>query len=82
MYANMESGMNKVYQASYMLPTLLDKTIFFLLDAKYCCYLSGMKNYGQEKYEGVTQTWDVLQREVVSSQKSIQVAWFSNFVEA
>merc|ERR1712032_1523950 len=25
---------------------------------------SGMQNYGEEKYEGVTQTWDVLQREL------------------
>jgi len=25
---------------------------------------TGMQNYGMEKYEGVTQTWDVLQREL------------------
>ena len=41
-----------------------------------------MQNYGQEKYEGVTQTWDVLQREVLSSQKFIRVAWLSNSAEA
>ena len=31
---------------------------------------TGMQNYGMEKYEGVTQTWDVLQREVFAIRRS------------
>ena len=48
----------------------MNNTTLLLLDAKYIkVTFSGMQNYGEEKYEGVTQTWDVLQREVLSSQK-------------
>ena len=58
-----------IYQAAYV----LDNTTLLLLDAKYIkVTFSGMQNYGEEKYEGVTQTWDVLQREVNGYMEKIE----------
>ena len=71
-YANMESGMQNysssfdIHQAAY----ILNNTLLLLLDFKSATF-SGMQNYGEEKYEGVTQTWDVLQREVLASRKKL-----------